>query len=40
MMRRGFSLCGIGGIVVMRVGQAGFHHGTGGLKVTVSSGNL
>jgi hypothetical protein len=27
-------------IVVMRLGQAGFHHGTDGLKVTVSSGNL
>jgi hypothetical protein len=27
-------------IVVMRLGQAGFKHGTGGLKVTVSSGNL
>ncbi len=27
-------------IVVMRLGQAGFWHGTGGLKVKVSSGNL
>jgi hypothetical protein len=26
-------------IVVMRLGQAGFWHGTGGLKVTVRSGN-
>ncbi len=27
-------------IVVIRLAQAGFKHGTGGLKVTVSSGNL
>ena len=27
-------------IVVMRLWQAGFWHGTGGLKVTVSSGNF
>jgi hypothetical protein len=27
-------------IVAMRLEQAGFQHGTGGLKVTVSSGNL
>jgi hypothetical protein len=27
-------------IVVMRLRQAGFWHGTGGLKVTVSSGNF
>jgi hypothetical protein len=27
-------------IVVMRLWQAGFWHGTGGLKVPVSSGNL
>ncbi len=27
-------------IVVMRLRKAGFWHGTGGLKVTVSSGNF
>jgi hypothetical protein len=27
-------------MVVMRLRQAGFRHGTGGLKVTVSSGNF